>query len=82
MVATMKRKTKHRILSTREMAASLGLRDTDWVSRLCLRGDVKGAWRIGKAGNWRAHSADFRAYLVAQGISTRALDSMLAEGSK
>lgn len=69
---------RHRILSTSVMAMALGLKDTDWVSGLCLRGVIKGAWRIGSKGFWRVHSSDFRDYLEAEGISTRVLDEYLA----
>ena len=68
---------KHRILTTREMARAVGLRDTEWISAKCRKGEIRGAFRLGDKGAWRIHSKDFREWLESEDISTRALDEYL-----
>jgi hypothetical protein len=76
-VAELKLDVQHRYLSTKEIARALGYRNPARVGILCRKGEIPGAWQLGRNGNWRIYSKDFLAYLIARGIPTAVLDDIL-----
>jgi len=60
------------IMNSAQAVAETGY-SSDSIAIWCQRGDIRGAWRLGRRGRWKFKRADFEAFIAGRRRRRRSL---------